>query len=416
MEASEMTGAPILTNCCIAGGGPAGIMLGFLLARAGVGVVVLEKHKDFFRDFRGDTIHPSTLQVMHELGLLDQFLKVPHEEIRQLRALIGDTEIQIADFTHLPTVCKFIALMPQWDFLNFLAEQGKRYPGFDLRMETEATDLIVEGDRVIGLRAESQGAPIEFRADLVVGADGRHSIVRERAGFEVESLGAPMDVLWMRMSRKPGDPEQTGGTINYGQMMVTLNRNYYWQCAYLIRKGGYDELRARGLDAFRADIVKLTPFLVDRVHELTGWDDIKLLTVAVDRLRKWWRPGLLCIGDAAHAMSPIGGVGVNLAVQDAIAAANILAVPLREGKLTTNHLEKIQRRRTFPMKVIQKMQTTVQERLIDKILDSKKPITAPWGMRLFNTFPFLQRIPARIVGIGVRPEHVRTQPHALARR
>ena len=411
-----MTGAPILTNCCIAGGGPAGIMLGFLLARAGVGVVVLEKHKDFFRDFRGDTIHPSTLQVMHELGLLDQFLKVPHEEIRQLRALIGDTEIQIADFTHLPTVCKFIALMPQWDFLNFLAEQGKRYPGFDLRMETEATDLIVEGDRVIGLRAESQGAPIEFRADLVVGADGRHSIVRERAGFEVESLGAPMDVLWMRMSRKPGDPEQTGGTINYGQMMVTLNRNYYWQCAYLIRKGGYDELRARGLDAFRADIVKLTPFLVDRVHELTGWDDIKLLTVAVDRLRKWWRPGLLCIGDAAHAMSPIGGVGVNLAVQDAIAAANILAVPLREGKLTTNHLEKIQRRRTFPMKVIQKMQTTVQERLIDKILDSKKPITAPWGMRLFNTFPFLQRIPARIVGIGVRPEHVRTQPHALARR
>ena len=413
-----MTDASIRTTCCIAGGGPAGIMLGFLLARAGVGVMVLEKHKDFFRDFRGDTIHPSTLQVMHELGLLDAFLKIPHEEIRQLRALIGDTEIQIADFTHLPTVCKFIALMPQWDFLNFVAEQGKRYPDFDLRMETEATDLIVEGasgsERVVGLRARHQGEPLEIRADLVIGADGRHSIVRERAGFTAESLGAPMDVLWMRLSRKPGDPEQTGGTVNYGHMMVTLNRNDYWQCAYLIRKGGYDELRARGLDAFRADIVKITPFLVDRVHELKDWADVKLLTVAVDRLKTWWRPGLLCIGDAAHAMSPIGGVGVNLAVQDAIAAANILAAPLREGSLTTDHLAEVQQRRTFPMKVIQKMQTTVQERLIDKILDSKKPITAPWVMRLFNTFPFLRRIPARIVGIGVRPEHIHTQPHALA--
>jgi len=411
-----MTLAPSRTICCVAGGGPAGVMLGFLLARAGVGVVVLEKHKDFFRDFRGDTIHPSTLQVMHELGLLDQFLKVRHDEIRQLRALIGDTEVQIADFTHLPTVCKFIALMPQWDFLNFLAEQGKRYPGFDLRMETEATDLIVEGERIVGLRATGPDGPYEIRADLVVGADGRHSVVRERAGFAAESLGAPMDVLWMRMSRKPSDPGQTGGTINYGHMMVTLNRNDYWQCAYVIRKGGYDQLHARGLDAFRADIVKLCPFLADRVHELKDWDDIKLLTVAVDRLTKWWRPGLLCIGDAAHAMSPIGGVGVNLAVQDAVAAANILAEPLREARLTTDHLDRVQQRRTFPMKVIQKMQTTVQERVIDKILDSEKPMTAPWAVRLFNIFPFLQRIPARIVGIGVRPEHIHTKPHALAGR
>ncbi len=399
------------TTCCIAGGGPAGVMLGFLLARAGVGVVVLEKHADFFRDFRGDTIHPSTLQVMHELGLLDEFLKIRHEEIRQLRALIGDTEVQVADFTHLPTVCKFIALMPQWDFLNFLAEQGKRYPGFDLRLETEATDLVIEGDRVVGLRTESPEGPLEIRADLVVGADGRHSIVRERAGFQVESLGAPMDVLWMRMSRKTGDPEQTGGTVNYGHMMVQLNRNDYWQCAYLIRKGGYDELRARGLDAFRADIVKLTPFLVDRVHELKDWDDVKLLTVAVDRLKKWWRPGLLCIGDAAHAMSPIGGVGVNLAVQDAIATANILAAPLREGRLTTSDLEAVQRRRTFPMKIIQAMQVTVQRRVIDKVLGSDQPVTAPWIMHLFNWFPLLRRIPARVVGIGVRPEHVRTPPH-----
>jgi 2-polyprenyl-6-methoxyphenol hydroxylase-like FAD-dependent oxidoreductase len=409
-----MTETPIRTTCCIAGGGPAGVMLGFLLARAGVGVTVLEKHKDFFRDFRGDTIHPSTLQVMHELGLLEQFLKVPHDKIHRLRAEIGDTEVRIADFTHLPTVCKFVALMPQWDFLNFLAEQSKRYPGFGLRMETEATDLVIEGDRVVGLRAQGPGGPLEFRADLVVGADGRHSIVREQAGFQVKSLGAPIDVLWLRLSRKPDDPEQTGGYINYGRMMVALNRSDYWQCAFVIRKGGYDEVRAGGIEAFRVAIVRLAPFLADRVHELADWDHVSLLTVAVDRLEKWWRPGLLCIGDAAHAMSPIGGVGVNLAVQDAIAAANILAAPLREGRLTTHDLDKVQRRRTFPMKVIQKMQTTVQERLIDKILDAQKPITAPWIMRLFNTIPFLQRIPARVVGIGVRPEHVHTQPHAPA--
>ena len=406
-----MASPPNRVTCCIVGGGPAGVMLGFLLARAGVGVAVLEKHKDFFRDFRGDTIHPSTLQVMHELGLLEVFLKVQHDEVRNLRVMVGDREIQFADFTHLPTVCKFIALMPQWDFLNFLAEQGKRYPGFDLRTETEATDLIIEGNRIVGVRAECRGEAVEFRADLVIGADGRHSIVRDRAGFRVESLGAPMDVLWMRISRKPSDPEQTGGTINFGHMMVTLNRNDYWQCAYLIRKGGYDALRARGLEAFRAEIAMLTLFLADRVRELRDWDDVKLLTVAVDRLEKWWRPGLLCIGDAAHTMSPIGGVGVNLAVQDAIAAANILAAPLREGRLTTEHLAQVQKRRTFPMKVIQKMQTTVQERLIDKILDSHKPVSAPWIMRLFNAIPLLRRIPARVVGIGVRPEHIHTAPH-----
>ena len=404
----------VKTRCCIAGGGPAGIMLGYLLARAGIDVVVLEKYKDFFRDFRGDTIHPSTLQVMHELGLLDAFLKVPHDKVRNLRAMVGDTEIQMADFSHLPTVCKFVALMPQWDFLNFLAEAGKRYPGFDLRLETEATDLIVEGERVVGLRANTPEGELEIRADLVVGADGRHSIVRERAGFTAESLGAPMDVLWMRLSRKPSDPDQTGGYINFGHMLVALNRNDYWQCAFVIRKGGYDEIRNRGLDAFRADIVRLAPFLADRVAELEDWDNISLLTVAVDRLPKWWRQGLICIGDAAHAMSPIGGVGVNVAIQDAVAAANILAAPLREGRLTNDHLQQVQRRRTFPMKVIQKMQLTVQNRLIDPLLDSSKPMKAPWAMKLFNIFPFLRRIPARIVGIGVRPEHVRTQPHTLA--
>jgi 2-polyprenyl-6-methoxyphenol hydroxylase-like FAD-dependent oxidoreductase len=414
-----MTDAPIRTTCCIAGGGPAGVMLGFLLARAGVSVAVLEKHKDFFRDFRGDTIHPSTLQVMHELGLLDEFLKVPHDEVRRLRGLVGDTEVYIADFTHLPTVCKFIALMPQWDFLNFLAEQGKRYPGFNLHMETDATDIVVEGaagnERVVGLKANGPDGPIEFRAGLTVGADGRHSIVRERAGFHVENLGAPMDVLWMRLSRKPGDPEQTGGYINFGRIFVMLNRGDYWQCAFVIRKGGYDEIKARGIEALRAEIVRLAPFLDDRVAELEGWDKISLLTVAVDRLTRWWRPGLICIGDAAHAMSPIGGVGVNLAVQDAIAAANILAVPLREGRVTAELLDKVQSRRTFPMKVIQKIQTTMQQNVIDKVLRSDQPVKAPWAIKLFNTFPFLQRIPARIVGMGVRPEHIHTQPHPLPR-
>ena len=406
---------PIRTSCCIAGGGPAGVMLGFLLARAGVDVAVLEKHADFFRDFRGDTIHPSTLQVMHELGLLDAFLKLPHDEVRQLRGMIGDSDIQLVDLTHLPTVCKFVALMPQWDFLNFLAEQGKRYPGFGLHMGTDATDLVIEQDRVVGLTARGPDGPVEFRSDLVVGADGRHSTLRERAGFQVESLGAPMDVLWMRLSRKPSDPEQTGGYINYGHMLVALNRRDYWQCAFLIRKGGHDEIRARGLDALRADIVQLAPYLADRVAELADWNDIKLLTVAVDRLTRWWKPGLLCIGDAAHAMSPIGGVGVNLAVQDAIAAANILAAPLREKRVTTELLAAVQRRRSFPMKVIQKMQTIVQSRLIDPLLDSHEPMKAPWAMRLFNALPFLQRIPARIIGIGVRPEHVRTPEQPMAK-
>jgi 2-polyprenyl-6-methoxyphenol hydroxylase-like FAD-dependent oxidoreductase len=383
-------------------------MLGFLLARAGLQVAVLEKHKDFFRDFRGDTIHPSTLQLMHELGLLEEFLKVPHDKVRSLRVMIGDSEIQMADFSHLPTACKFVALMPQWDFLNFLAEQGKRYPGFGLLMETEATDLLVEGERVVGLKAIGPDGPLEIRADLVVGADGRHSIVRERAGFEVIHLGAPMDVLWMRLSRQPTDPEQTGGYINFGHMLVTLNRRDYWQCAFVIRKGGYDEVRGRGLDAFRGEIARLAPYLADRVAELKDWDDVSLLTVAVDRLPKWWRPGLLCIGDAAHTMSPIGGVGVNVAVQDAVATANILAAPLREGRLGTEHLEQVQRRRTLAMKVIQAMQLTVQNRLIDPLLDSNKQAEVPFAMKLFNWFPILRRIPSRIVGIGVRPEHIKT--------
>jgi 2-polyprenyl-6-methoxyphenol hydroxylase-like FAD-dependent oxidoreductase len=395
-------------TCVIAGGGPAGIMLGFLLARAGVDVLVLEKHRDFLRDFRGDTIHPSTLQVMHELGVLEAFLTRPHQEVRELRGIIGESEIRMADFTHLPTHCKFIALMPQWEFLNFLAETGGRFPGFHLRTQAEVTDLVEDGSRVVGVQGHSPEGPFEVRADLVVGADGRRSVVRERAGLRVTNLGAPIDVLWMRLSKKPGDPGQTLGRINHGRMLVTLDRGDYWQCAFVIRKGGFDRVRERGLASFRDDIVRIAPFLGDRVAELKDWDDVKLLTVAVDRLERWWRPGLLCIGDCAHAMSPIGGVGINLAIQDAVAAANILARPLLNGSLTDRDLAAVQRRRNLPTRLTQGMQVAIQQRVLDPVIGSDRPISAPWPLRLFNRLPVLRRIPARLIGMGFRPEHVRS--------
>ena len=402
------------TTCCVAGGGPAGIMAGFLLARAGVRTIVLEKHKDFFRDFRGDTIHPSTLQVMHELGLRDDLLKLPHQEIGELHGFVGDSDIKIGDFSRLPTVCKFIALMPQWDFLNFLAERARRYPGFALHMETEATDLIVERDRVVGLRAQSPDRQIDIRADLVIGADGRHSTVRERAGLEVMNFGAPIDVLWMRLSKREGAAQQTAGRFNYGRLFVMLDRGDYWQCAYVIRKGGFEEVRARGLDALRGDIVKIAPFLRDRIEELKDWDDVKLLTVVVDRLKQWWRPGLLCIGDSAHAMSPMGGVGINLAIQDAVAAVNILAVPLRGGAVSVQHLAAVQQRRMLPTRLTQGLQVFMQDRVISPALGSDNPISAPWLLRLFNRVAWLPRIPARVVGIGFRPEHVHSPAVPLA--
>jgi 2-polyprenyl-6-methoxyphenol hydroxylase-like FAD-dependent oxidoreductase len=405
---------PKRITCCIAGGGPAGVMLGFLLARAGVEVLVLEKHQDFLRDFRGDTIHPSTLQVMHELGLLDDFLKRPHQEVRELRGIIGDTRIKLADFGHLPTRCRFIALMPQWDFLDFLADAGRRYSGFHLAMQAEVTDLIEEGGRIPGVRGHTPDGPFEVRAELVVGADGRHSVVRERAGLKIDNLGAPIDVLWMRLSKRPTDPSETAGRINFGKMLVMLDRGDYWQCAFVIRKDGFAALREKGLDAFRRDIVQIAPFLHDRAPEVRDWDDVKLLTVAVDRLEKWWRPGLLCIGDCAHAMSPVGGVGINLAIQDAVAAGNILGEPLRTGTLRDEHLAAVERRRILPTRLTQGMQVIVQERVIDRVLDSEKPITAPWPLRLFNTIPLLARIPARLIGMGFRPEHVRTPPAAPA--
>ncbi|MFB3111454.1 MAG: FAD-dependent oxidoreductase, partial [Gemmatimonadales bacterium] len=338
------------TRCCIIGGGPAGMMLGLLLARAGVDVVVLEKHADFLRDFRGDTIHPSTLELMYELGMLEEFLKLPHQQVRELNAQIGDQSLPIADFSHLPTRCKFVAFMPQWDFLRFLAEQASRYPTFDLQMRTEATELIEAADRVIGVRAVSPDGPLEIRADLVVGADGRQSVLRDKAGLHVHELGAPMDVLWFRLSRHPADPEQIMGRFGVGRILVMINRGEYWQCGFVISKGSIEESRRRGIDTFRDGVASLAPFVADRTQEVRDWSDVNLLTVRVDRLLQWYRPGLLCIGDAAHAMSPIGGVGINLAIQDAVAAANLLAGPLREGRLTTGHLRQVQKRRQLPVR------------------------------------------------------------------
>lgn len=398
----------IRTTCCVAGGGPAGMMLGFLLARAGVDVVVLEKHADFLRDFRGDTIHPSTLEVMDELGLLDEFLKLPHQEARHLSGMIGDTPIRIADFSHVPGRCKFIALMPQWDFLNFMAAHGKRYPSFDLRMCAEVTDLVEENGRIVGLRATTPDGALTVRSALVIGADGRTSVVRERAGLTVEDIGAPMDVLWMKLSRRPSDGEEPLGRMDAGRIMVMLDRGDYWQCAYVIPKGAADEIKAQGLDAFRSAIVSVAPQMHDRVQELTSWDDVKLLTVKIDRLTQWHRPGLLCIGDAAHAMSPIGGVGVNLAIQDAVAAANRLAAPLRAGTVSDDDLAAVQRRRTFPTRATQRLQVLIQNNILSRVLTSATRPTPPWPVRLVGRWPMLQRIPARLVGVGFRPEHVHT--------
>jgi 2-polyprenyl-6-methoxyphenol hydroxylase-like FAD-dependent oxidoreductase len=410
----DMAPRVLTTTCCIAGGGPAGMMLGYLLARAGVDVTVLEKHGDFLRDFRGDTVHPATMELIWELGLLDAFLKRPHHEDSRIGAQIGGKVLGFADFSHLPTHCKFMALMPQWHFLDFLAEEGRRLPAFHLMMQADATGLIEQGGRVVGVRATTPQGPAEIRADLVVGADGRHSTVRTAAGLTVQDLGAPMDVLWFRVSRRDGDPPQTLGRVDRGHMMIMLDRDDYGQCAFVIPKGSREAVRARGIEAFRAQVAAVAPPLADRTGEISRWDDVKLLTVAVDRLTQWWRPGLICIGDAAHAMSPIGGVGVNLAVQDAVAAANRLAAPLKAGSLSTIDLAAVQRRRLLPTRLTQAAQLFVQNNLISRVLASDKPIAPPLFLRLFDRLPWLQRIPARLIGMGIRPEHVRTPAAPLA--
>jgi 2-polyprenyl-6-methoxyphenol hydroxylase-like FAD-dependent oxidoreductase len=384
------------------------MMLGYLLARTGVDVVVLEKHADFLRDFRGDTIHPSTLELMHELGILSDFLALPHHELREIKARFGGLEVTVGDFTHLPTRCKFIALMPQWDFLNFLRERGRVYPGFRVLMQTAATDLIEEAGTVTGVRADTPDGPLEVRARLVVGCDGRHSLVRQKAGLAVENLGAPMDVLWFRVRRKPDDPDETMGVFEAGRIFVVINRGDYWQCGYVIPKGSFEAVRRAGLTQFCAQLTRTMPLFADRVGELADWDQIKLLTVAVDRLKRWYRRGLICIGDAAHAMSPVGGVGINLAVQDAVAAANILAQPLLGGAIGEDALRRVQARREIPTRVIQRAQVLVQERVITGVLGNQDKIEPPFLLKLLRAIPLLRRIPARIVGIGIRPEHIRT--------
>ncbi|HEY6046230.1 MAG TPA: FAD-dependent oxidoreductase [Pyrinomonadaceae bacterium] len=397
----------INARCCVAGAGPAGMMLAFLLARAGVEVVVLEKHADFLRDFRGDTVHPSTLEVMHELGLLEAFLKLPHDEVRQLGGQIGDDFLQLADFSHLPTKCKFIALVPQWDFLDFLADQARHYPTFRLITQAEVQDVIEETGRIVGVKARTPDGVLDVLADLTIGADGRGSIVRDKAGLETQKFGAPMDVLWFRLSRQPSDGEQTLGRIMSGKMMVMLNRGDYWQCGYLIRKGEFENIKARGLEQFRNDVESVAPFVANRTNELADWDPIKLLTVRIDRLVKWYRPGLLCIGDAAHAMSPIGGVGINLAIQDAVAAASILAERLSRNTVSLADLERVQLRRDFPTRMTQSLQIILQNNVIHRVLGNPD-FRLPSVMKLLNRWPFLRRIPARIVGIGFRAEHVKT--------
>jgi 2-polyprenyl-6-methoxyphenol hydroxylase-like FAD-dependent oxidoreductase len=398
----------VSTQCCIVGGGPCGLMLGFLLARAGIEVVVLEKHSDFLRDFRGDTIHPSTLELMHELGLLDRLLELPHQKASTISAFFGEREYPVADFRHLPTRCKFVAIMPQWDFLNFLAEQGKRCSSFDLRMQTEAIDLKEDAGRVSGVRARTPRGEIEVRAELTVGCDGRHSTVRERAGLVREDLGAPMDVLWFRLPKRAGDASQFMGRFVGGRIFVLLDRGDYWQCAFLIAKGSIDQTRRAGLSALRQSIAELMPAFADRVDELRDWEQIKLLTVVVDRLERWHRPGLLCIGDAAHAMSPIGGVGINLAVQDAVAAANILWQPLATRTLKETELEAVQRRRELPTRIVQGIQLFLQKHVIGRVLGAGQSLEPPLALQLLARFAPLRRLPARMIGMGVRPEHVRT--------
>ena len=389
------------------------MMLGFLLARAGVDVVVLEKHPYFLRDFRGDTVHPSTLELMYELGLLDDFLKLPHSKVTHLTLQIGNDNVAV-EFGELPTHCRFVALMPQWDFLNFLAKAGRNLKTFDLRMQTEAKSLIEENGRVAGIRAQTPGGELEIRADLTVACDGRHSTLRRQAGFEIDNLGAPMDVLWFRLSRKDSDGDETVGHIEAGRMMVMLNRTDYWQCAYVIPKGGIDAVKSAGLAAFRKAVGDMAPFVRDRVAEIKDWDDVKLLTVAVDRLRQWYRPGLLCIGDAAHAMSLIGGVGINLAVQDAVAAANILAQPLRARAVTTELLAAVQRRRMLPTRIIQAVQIVLQNRIIGPALKGGARPKPPLALKMMQ-WPLLRRIPGRLLGLGVRPEHIRTIQAPAAR-
>jgi 2-polyprenyl-6-methoxyphenol hydroxylase-like FAD-dependent oxidoreductase len=410
---SQPSGRTIKVRCCIVGGGPAGMMLGYLLGRAGIDVVVLEKHANFFRDFRGDTVHPSTLQVMDELGLSDGFLKLPHQRLQKMDGMFGGTSVRIADLSRLNAKFPFIAFMPQWDFLNFLRESGKKFTSLKVMMSTEAIDLIQDGSRIAGVRAKTPEGMIDIEADLTIACDGRHSLVRERAGLALEEIGAPMDVLWFRAGKRANETESVFARVDPGSMMVTFDRGDYWQCAYVIAKGQYDAVKARGLPALLDDVARMAPILKSGLADVKGWDDVKLLTVGINRLTRWTRPGLLCIGDAAHAMSPIGGVGVNLAVQDAVATANLLAAKLVSGCPPEDELDAVRRRREFPVRMTQRMQVVAQNNIVSAALKpGGAPLKAPFAVRLITAVPWLQGITARFIGLGVRPEHVHSPERA----
>jgi 2-polyprenyl-6-methoxyphenol hydroxylase-like FAD-dependent oxidoreductase len=394
------------TTCCVVGGGPAGMMLAYLLARAGVAVTVLEKHNDFFRDFRGDTVHPSTLELMYELGILEDFLKVPHQKLETVGGIYGDYAFRVGDFRYVPTHCKFVALMPQWDFLDFLAGKARQFPAFKLWMQHDAVDLMRDGDRITGVAAQTPDGPVQVRADLVVGCDGRHAVTRQAAHLEVQEFGVPIDVLWFRITRTTNDPEQLLGNINYGRALILIPRRDYFQAGLVIPKGSFEQLQRQGLDSLQNLLRRIAPYLGDRVEELRDWDQIKLLTVQINRLRQWHRPGLLCIGDAAHAMSPAGGVGINLAIQDAVATANLLADPLRQGRMTEAMLAQIQQRREFPTRATQFVQVNAHK-LLQKVFENPGPAKAPWQFKAVVHIPGLQHVTARLVGVGVRPEHIR---------
>ncbi len=413
MTPDQQPNRTIKVRCCVVGGGPAGMMLGYLLGRAGIDVMVLEKHADFFRDFRGDTVHPSTLQVMDELGLIDGFLKLPHQRLQKMDGLFGGTPVRIADLSRLHTKYPFIAFMPQWDFLNFLREAGSHLPSLQVMMNTEAIDLIRRGEAIAGVRARTPDGVVDIEADLTIACDGRHSTVRERAGLAVEDIGAPMDVLWFRAGRKPDETENLFARIEPGKMMITFDRGEYWQCAYIIAKGQYEAVKARGLRALLDDIVRMAPVLKSGIADVKSFDDVKLLTVAINRLKRWTLPGLLLIGDAAHAMSPVGGVGVNLAVQDAVATANLLTEKLRNGCPSEHELDAVRRRREFPVKMTQRMQMVVQNNVISGALQgADRPLKVPLLVRLITALPFLQGIPAHLLALGVRPEHVQSKAAA----